>query len=217
MNTAGQFGLGEQKDVWAAIIPRRGSVQNKLETAVIDKMTARGYTLSRKLVKLEGGREQREHVLFEKHLGHSLQTTLALRIAKVQGGDLELSWRLFEGRTAGYQETARLVGSLGVVLLVLSVFWLNNPPSNPYQMVAGLQLGCWQGVLMFAGWGLLIGGIIVYRNARTTSAVGGEMSIDSETFAVQTDDAIFASLDELGIDRSEVRVLRRSRLIQLEN
>ncbi len=146
-------------------------------------------------LRLEGTSEIRRHIVFKLKLG-TRQASVALRVAD-EGGDLEMSWRLFEGMT---EESQRQIETMTPILLVgATIFAL-------IFIIRGTN-----NILFFIGAIIVMGIVLygVYHGQILTSEFSDEYKRNaSRGLAIKVDHALFATLDELGVDRAEVRVIQ---------
>ena len=206
---------GLQVDAWGAFIPDRGYLEVELQDRVARKMQAKGLgglTIKREKLKLGdpvsvgGGWEAREHIVFVQNLRNGGKATLALRIAKRGVDDLEISWRLSERNIL--TEWLRACGPFFSVLLiflvmVLLLFSTRDIFSGFCVLIFGLLMML--GVLIRGLSGL----VKLLKGGPTASTY---QQFDTRVLAVTVDHALMVSLDEVGVEPREVRVLRQAQI-----
>jgi hypothetical protein len=206
---------GLQVDAWGAFIPDRGYLEIELQDRVTRKMQAKGLgglAIKREKLKLGdpvsvgGGWEAREHIVFVQNLRNGGKATLALRIAKRGVDDLEISWRLSERNilTAWF----RVCGPFFSVLLICLVMGLLL--SSTRDTISGL-------CVLFFGLLMMLGVLTRGLSGLGKLLMGGPTAstyqqFDTRVLAVTVDHALMLSLEEVGVEPRELRVLRQAQI-----
>lgn len=213
---------GPQVDTWEAYIPMKGPLEIDLQDRVIRKMQAKGLdglNVMRQRLRFYdpaltgGGGVAREHIIFTQDLGNGGKAAFALRIAKRGREDLDISWHLFERniRTEQNRTVGPFAGAF-IVLFVMGLIVLSSPGNlydgsvlyDLFVMIVCLSLSL---IFMLTA---LIGKI---REIKGESSVSTNQHLDTLVLGETVCHALMLSLQELGVDRYEVRVVQQAQIM----
>jgi len=197
-----------QVDAWGAFVPERADLVDKIKEEVVKEVEKRGMenlTISTQDLgigtswqALTG--EKREHLVFEQALGRGAAANFALRIAPRGTNDLELSWRLFEGNLA--KSVASGTGQ--TVLVVFGILWT-------LMSIALMPLGV--GFCTVIIGPIIMGfGLGWWGKNRGKTNVTTYQQLDSRSLAQAIDYSLMITLENLGVTKDEIRVLKAAQM-----
>jgi hypothetical protein len=199
---------GLQVDAWGAFIPERGDLVDQIKENIVKEVESRGLeNVTVSTIELGVGTswqaltgEKREHIVFEQKLGRGAAADFALRVAVRGTNDLELSWRLFEGN----MPKKIVEGTSQTALVVFGILWT-------LMSIALMPLG--------AGFcTVIIGPIIIgfgmgwWGKNRGKTNVTTFQQLDSRSLAQAIDYSLMKTLEDLGVSKEEIRVLKAAQM-----
>ena len=212
---------GPQVDAWGAYVPMQGHLETDLQDRVIRKMKAKGLiglnVIEQKLRFHDpsftgGGGAAQEHIIFIQDLGNGGKAAFALRIARRGLQDLGISWHLFERNARAEQYRAGCpIAAVPIILFLMGLLVLSSPgnffdASILYDFL--VMIICLSVALVLLVFGLF--GVV--RMTKGASSVSTNQHIETLILGETVCHALMLSLQELGVDRTEVRVVQNAQI-----